>query len=187
MRPLFAVAPLIVAAWWACQPPGAPCTTTATCGPTQACLADQCVEVECRSGADCALEQFCSTEDYTCQPGCSTSDDCLIGDRCDALTATCVPRSCTDTQLHCSLGERCNTATGVCELDPSGHCAPCSDSRQCGDGGICVQIDGRGGNCILPCSPEAFDPCPAGLQCSAQSTIDGQPDGFRCVGLCNAD
>ena len=168
-----------------CKPAGVPCETTATCGELQACLDEVCRDVDCLANTDCALESYCDAELFTCLPGCSTSEDCIIGERCDVTTNTCVPRSCRDTQLDCELGQRCDQATGTCKKDPGDHCRPCSGDGQCGPEGACMRIssDDRA-YCFLRCSPEAFDPCPAGLQCSAQITIDGEPDGFRCVGLC---
>ncbi len=168
-----------------CSTPGVPCESTATCGDLQACLDEVCRDVECRAASDCALESWCNPETYACEPGCSTSDDCLVGDRCDVTTNTCQPRSCTNTQLDCDLGDRCNTATGECEKDPAPHCKVCSDDEQCGPNGACLRlVANQPPHCAIDCSPEAFDPCPAGLQCSAQITRDGEPDGFRCVGLC---
>lgn len=171
----------------ACAPATPECVSTTECGMLQACLAGSCEEVACRGSSDCALQTFCDLDTYTCEPGCSTSDDCFIGDRCDVTTATCVARECRNTQLDCYLGERCNTATGACEVDPAPYCRRCSSSEQCGGGNaVCGQLRDSGpGYCFLECSPEAVDPCPAGLQCSAQVTQLGEPDGFRCVGLCD--
>lgn len=169
-----------------CQAPGATCTSTAECGATQACLKERCREVECRASGDCGIEAFCNLETYTCDAGCATSDDCLVGDRCDVPTSTCVARACTETQLDCDLGERCNPATARCEEDPEPYCKRCSSDQECGPTGVCGRVTMSGQpRCFLTCSPESFDPCPAGLQCSFQQTPDGQDDGFRCVGLCD--
>ncbi|HMV68125.1 MAG TPA: hypothetical protein PKA64_14855 [Myxococcota bacterium] len=163
-----------------------PCTTAAECGPMQACLAQACVDVACLSGADCTIESFCNPETYTCDPGCLSSDDCLVGDRCDVTTHSCVPRSCHDTQLDCDLGERCDTTRGACVKDPEPYCEPCARDEACGPHGICARLSGAGGAyCILECSPESFDPCPAGLQCSFQQTSVDDPGQFFCVGLCD--
>ncbi len=169
-----------------CGPPPSPCASTSQCDPLQACIDERCLDVDCLSNTDCSLNAFCNPETYTCDPGCSTSDDCKIGQRCAAELRQCVPRECRDTQLDCDLGERCNLATGECERDPLPYCEPCGNDDVCGATGICARLDMTGpGNCLLSCSPEAFDPCPAGLQCSQSSTADGQPDGFRCIGLCD--
>lgn len=177
---------LLVLLVGSCQPPGPACTTTADCGEKQACIEEECEDVECLASAECPIEAYCHPETYTCEAGCLSSDDCLTGDRCDVLTSTCVPRSCQATQIDCELGERCNLQTGECERDPEPHCEPCNFPDECGPTGICAALTERGrGYCFLQCSPEAFDPCPAGLQCSFQQT---GPDGdgeFHCVGLCD--
>ncbi|MCB9664473.1 MAG: hypothetical protein H6732_10180 [Alphaproteobacteria bacterium] len=164
-----------------CAPAAPECTSTTECGDFQACVAGFCEDVDCRSSKDCGLETFCSLETHACEPGCATSDDCFVGDRCDPITSTCVQRTCANTQLDCALGERCDAATGTCQQDPAPHCKRCRRSDQCGPTGICAATSefATTGHCFLECSPEAFDPCPAGLQCS------GSPEGgFHCVGAC---
>lgn len=165
---------------------GTPCQSDLTCGEMQACVPAQngqgyCEDVDCLSSLDCELENFCNLDTHTCDPGCEFSTDCLTADRCDAVTATCVERRCTDTQRDCDVGERCNTSTGQCQVDPAPHCQPCSSSTQCGSEGECWGlVENAGGFCLLSCSPEAFDPCPAGLQCTFVE------DGYHvCVGLCH--
>lgn len=180
-----ALALLIAAQVLSCQPAGIECTTTAQCGGLQACIQDRCREVECVAASDCDLEFYCSNETFTCEAGCATSDDCFVGDRCDVETNTCVPRTCDDTQLDCDLGERCDTATRTCVQDPAPHCKPCRSDQACGASGVCAVLSTTGqAYCILECSPEAADPCPAGLQCSAQVDEQGNPAGHRCVGHC---
>ncbi len=190
-----ALAFLAASAAVSCGPPAPTCTSTAQCGAMQACIEGACVDVGCLAAADCEIEQTCSPESYTCEPGCLTSDDCRVGDRCDLTLppsddapdglGTCSPRACRDTQLDCPAGDRCDAATGRCEPDPLPYCDPCGSDAECGPTGVCAYVTSRGPpRCVLACSPEAFDPCPAGLQCSMQVNADGTPDGFRCVGLC---
>jgi hypothetical protein len=167
-----------------CKTPGVPCTSTAECGELQACIEERCEDVACLASTDCEIETWCNPASYTCEPGCSTSDDCIVGDRCDTIARRCVSRSCRDTQLDCDLGERCTD--GVCERDPEPYCEPCNRNEDCGPTGICAALtDSRRGYCILECSPEAFDPCPAGLQCSFQQSSIDDVGEFRCIGLCD--
>lgn len=162
-----------------CTPPGLTCSSDAVCGELEACVSEHCTAVECLSSVDCAMEHACTLETHTCDAGCVTSDDCYTADRCDITIGVCVPRSCTDTQLDCRFGERCNTATGACEKDPDPHCEPCYRPNDCGVDGACVSTDGTGPFCFLECSPESYDPCPAGMQCTYTS------EGLhRCVGFC---
>ena len=161
-----------------CGPPKLECNTTAACGTLEACILGKCTEVDCLNNTDCELEQACSLETYTCEQGCSTSEDCFVGDRCDAINGFCVPRKCTDTQLDCDFGERCDLERGRCVDDPAPHCEPCLDEFSCGNTGLCASTI-EGAFCFLECSPEAFDPCPSGLQCTRTSE-----ERHLCVGFC---
>lgn len=164
-----------------CGQRGPTCVSDAACSDTQACLQGRCTEVECRADAQCPLETTCSLETYTCDSGCVTSDDCFVGDRCDVLTNTCVPRTCSDTQLDCEFGQRCDRDSGRCIQDPEPHCKRCFNDATCGEAGACGQlIEGGTSRCFLECVPEAFDPCPSGMQCTW--TSEGL---FRCVGFCD--
>ncbi len=163
-----------------CGGPPVECATTSSCRLNEACIDLTCVEVDCRSNAECPIENVCNHETFACEPGCTSSDDCFVGDRCDVVEGVCVPRTCTNTQLDCEFGERCNRDTGRCKKDPDPHCDRCGSPFACGTEGICAisSIDGLS-YCFLQCSPESFDPCPAGMQCTG--TTEG---GFFCVGVC---
>jgi hypothetical protein len=164
-----------------CPPLGAPCSSDAGCDERAACKRGRCQEVECRSNTHCPLETTCNPDTYTCDPGCLSSQDCLVGDRCDITAGVCLPRSCTDTQLDCAFGQRCNLATGACEEDTTKNCDRCSDDGDCLPDGLCGQVEAIGRpRCFMPCTPESFDPCPSGMQCTRTSEED-----FRCVGFCD--
>jgi hypothetical protein len=153
------------------------CGNNGDCSGLQACIAERCVEVNCLDSSRCAIEAYCETETYTCEPGCLTNDDCYAADRCDPTTRTCEPRGCADTALDCQPFERCNTMTAQCEEDPLPHCQPCASDATC-QGGECQYIAG-GRYCLMECNPEAADPCPAGFQCTG-------PEPYQCVANCTA-
>mgnify|MGYP001019220118 CR=1 FL=1 len=169
-----------------CADPPPECVSTAQCGDGQACIVESCVDVECLASAECAIGSWCSPDSYTCEPGCASSEDCLAGERCDVSVNQCVPRGCRDTQLDCDFGERCDLEAGVCRDDPQPHCEVCQDDFDCGPGGSCLALSGdRRPRCIMACSPEAFDPCPAGMQCTARVDREGTLVGYICIGVCD--
>lgn len=162
--------------------PNAPeCTDNTFCLDQQACIDGKCKDVECLSSSECAIEQFCSPQTYTCEDGCQFNTDCYVTDRCDPDLQQCVTKSCRSTALDCPGGYRCDTATGQCYLDVAPHCERCSAPNQCGEGGGCYSIGGAGnvGYCFLACNPEAADACPAGYSCGATSN-----DMYVCIGYC---
>ena len=163
-----------------CGTTGAICESSVACGEFEACIDKRCREVECRSSLHCELENYCDLNTFTCEPGCATPDDCPIGERCDVQTNQCLTRTCFDTQLHCDFGERCDLQRGICFPDPEPHCKECRSDATCGPNGFCAASPrGTTGVCFLECQPESFDPCPAGMQCSATGE-----DQFLCVGFC---
>lgn len=172
---LLVLLPLFVA----CRPVPE-CQVHAECADGQGCVLGQCEDVECLSSSECAIEQYCNQESYNCTPGCEFSEDCYVGDRCDALSNTCVTRRCTDTQRDCDGGERCDQATGECYLDPGPHCEPCNGQGQCGANAECFAFSGGGGGyCFVECNPEAVEACPAGFQCTL---VNGSL--HYCVSFC---
>jgi hypothetical protein len=171
---------LLVTSLAGCPPRGAVCSTDASCTEFDACLRGHCTPVECRSNTHCPLETTCNPDTYTCDPGCISSEDCLVGDRCDVVAGLCIARVCTNTQLDCDFGERCDLETGKCYEDPEPHCARCVDDDGCGENGACGRVTSSGSaRCFLECTPESFDPCPSGMQCTRTSE-----ELFRCVGFC---
>ena len=160
------------------------CQDNADCN-NQACVENQCVDVDCLSSADCSLKEYCHGEDFVCTSGCSEDTDCLAGEMCDVESNTCEPYGCRETELDCPVGDFCNQNTGECYDDPEGTCNTCSAAQNEAEqlellfggtlsGRHCVQWDefatefyyfktcnpnGSGNDCPrgFACVPEVYD------------------------------
>mgnify|MGYP000847631655 CR=1 FL=1 len=184
--------------------PGGACASAEDCPNDLQCIAEQCIDVQCTTSAECPFESYCDQQNYACVDGCREDGDCLSGDVCDAVSNTCVGSSCRDTELDCAYGQYCNTDTGECYDDTREHCKSCdvtatnnqcgsgecffyqgdtcNNSGDCDDGYTCSNVPGYGkichaDFCLMSCNPNQADACPRGFDC-----ID-----FGTGGYCNAD
>lgn len=167
---------------------GAPeCVDNGGCPEGQACIEDQCEEVECVSSSQCSLHQFCDTKAWVCRQGCGDDDDCRAGETCDAADHKCKRYGCRDTQLDCEIGEVCDEGTGECTVDPRKHCTRCDPMEEllgtqpCGPKGYCwlFEQNAEMGYCLQQCN-QSNDNCPRGFTCE---DVTGYGD-FYCSAWC---
>ncbi len=191
---------------------GAQCTDNGGCAEMQACVQNVCTDVECLVSDDCALHNYCDTEQdrYVCTAGCLSDDDCIAGEECHPEYGTCEDYGCRSTNLDCEYGEYCDQESGDCYEATEPHCEVCDGGCL---GGNCIpwelttQCDSSQGD--LGCAPGEHcgawtdDPpvycegpmdCPDGQDCdmflvSHDPCINAQdcPDGADCLyGQCVA-
>ena len=92
--------------------------------------------------------------------------DCITNDDCDA------GYTCTDS--YCWIDE------------PLELCEECRDSRDCGDGNLCIRYGGWWGGqnfCAQDCSDPSSS-CPNGYRCIQKESVDDQI-GKQCVPYTN--
>lgn len=143
------------------------CVDNGQCGRGQACVANECVDVECVNSSACSLEQYCDLTTYACKDGCELDEDCRAGEICGTQSRQCESYGCRSTELDCALGEVC-TASGTCQRASGAHCQACYDpyfGSGCGSNATCYAFDEAGieSYCIVNCTSN--DQCPRGYEC----------------------
>lgn len=162
------------------------CVDNGQCGDMQACIEEECVQVECLASAQCGLEQFCDVQrDYTCKSGCEHNTDCQAGFDCNPDSHQCEAYGCRSTDLDCGYGEVCDESSGECKRAQGDHCKTCSDPYF-GSGcnkGTCYLFDEESfaSYCVVDCNPSQEDACPRGYEC-----VDVLGDGasYGCFAWC---
>ena len=165
-----------------------PCEFSSECGGNRICVNGKCVvgcdaTVPCPDGYTCGDNGVCELDpddpacsetnpcpggltcvDGVCQGGCTTNEQCAIGEICNAATGTCIDdpqpsRPCEDDPGVCGATQTC--VDGYCRY-------PCTD------GDACKLIDARipickGGICMseLEANPECTkqEDCDPGEDC----------------------
>ncbi len=138
------------------------CTDHGQCGELQACLNEECTDVDCISSSDCPLHNYCKTEEsrFECVGGCESDDDCIAGEQCHADYGTCEEYGCRSTDLDCPVGSTCDESTGDC-VAADGLCQRSCDvyaASNCGAGNSC-QVADWGDEC------ERAQDCEQGYAC----------------------
>lgn len=182
--PAMAALPLFVLGLGGCTPiPEAKsCASAGECDPGQDCIDAVCTDVECRTAADCGIQEYC-TSGGACAPGCDSDGDCFAGQTCDLEQHTCESYGCRDTQLDCNYNEFCDQTTGQCVASGMDNCGSCNpESASCGGGGACLASEEQG-------ACNSFDySCPSGQGCFIAETDErrtcedwlGLPDDSVC-------
>ncbi len=159
----------------------------------------------CVTGADCAKDEDCTTDDgvrsicykrvypkgagelcggngaagaFTCGDGL----DCLPG--FESGTSLCTPMC--DKDLECPVATTCHVAKdGSSACVARGFCETCVTADQCGAGGLCLDVDGSGQKyCTHGCTAKSTE-CPPYAACTDLGDV-----GFACVpksGMCMGD
>jgi hypothetical protein len=164
-------------------------------GPERVCLpfeAGRARGDECDSVDDCGDGDRCY--EGTCRPICNIEEPegagCGEGEVCLGMNShgydlgwgVCLPESDTCTMWpndNCGEGKNCyrrKQGTRCLGYDQSAQVGdPCGGSTDCGDGQVCVEFDGRGGDagaagghCYAKCDSD--HPCETG-ECQATSEL----------------
>lgn len=164
---------------------GAPsfvCVDNGDCQDGQACILEQCQDVQCLASDQCNLQEYCDTTTYTCRVGCNDDLDCKAGQSCNVDTNTCEDYGCRDTQLDCSIGYICNTNRGECEYAHDGHCDKCDGLWDlCANpSAACLTFDGIESFCFEPCNISDVNACPRGYVCQNVDAAGGN----MCMAYC---
>jgi len=196
------------------QPAQGECSTADDCPQDKQCIDTHCIQVDCTTSVDCPFESYCDLANYACIDGCQEDSDCLSGEACDQVAATCAPAECQDTQLDCDYGQYCDAASGHCKDDtrpncqacdatnsnpnqcPAGTCyilgsaATCTNSSTCATGETCSNIPGYGkichaDFCLETCNPNVSEPCPRGYECLDASGLGDYVCYADCVYMAN--
>ncbi len=159
------------------------CIDNGYCAEGQACVDDECVDVDCLTSAVCDVGEYCNAKTYSCVDGCLEDTDCIAGETCDTETRTCEAYGCRDTTLDCAIGSSCNQQTGECQ--DLGACQTCNQNNvdSCTTPGTyCLDIYlEREGFCYPECDRNGE--CPAGFYC-----YPGWPVGLlQTADVCIAD
>ena len=104
---------------------------------------------------------------------CETSDDCDGEQICDCIGRCVAPgipeiESCA-ADINCGSDNYCDVCAGVCRKLKT-LCEPCEDSKECDEGGACIDFQSGGRFCLRAC---VADPgCPQeGYRCNS---VDGE-------------
>lgn len=172
---------------------GAPeCVDNGECTEGQACIDQQCEDVECLTSTDCPIAHVCHPKQYYCVPGCAEDEDCLAGQTCNSESHECVDAACRTTELDCHVGDVCDPVSGQCVEPANAVCETgCHiyNSPNCPGGGTCVQsLSGQTCNSANDC--DAGETCDPFLTSTDTCWSDGDcpVDGSYCYfGQCVAD
>ncbi len=149
-----------------------PCTDDG-CDPITGCVFSDNT-LPCDDEDACTDDDACKNGD--CAPGAPV--DCDDGDPC--TDDGCQPEAgcshtpvdgCCATDLGCAPGEACVDLT--CE---SVHCTGCVEDADCGNGGLCVEMN-SGDYCLVPCDGD----CAEGMSCIEGDVPVCWPDEGDCV------
>lgn len=134
----------------------------------------------------------CTGEPSVCSPpACANDEDCLVGERCDISSSTCV--ACAATGEACSGSIAC--CSGICDLS-GGTCVECVADSDCDDGSSCTtDACHLGGTCShtaveTTCTNGLDDDCDgqvdcADTDCASCGCVDSDADGYTvCGGDC---
>lgn len=150
------------------------CSDQKLCETGFACEDGHCkIPDSCASSSDCpAKATYCNTQQHKCVPGCLVDNDCKDATKkCE--NKSCVEKGCLGA-YQCAFGNVCNTTTGKCEKAQGPYCDVCDpqQSGACGsDQNLCVSFKDEddkdlGSFCLVACSSDPNNPCPAGYQCT---------------------
>ena len=154
------------------------CSAEQACDFGEVCVEGQCISGRCSTSSQCPMEYRCKNR--TCEPGCTTDQDCYPGDRCDGETEQCVAQPCVDTQVDCGYREFCNTVSGECYDAGNLYCKPCdrdNEELDCGKDNLCFA-----GYCGVDCS-EGKE-CPGGFDCYPFNDDSGNIVTWQCITYC---
>ena len=172
------------------------CQDNADCN-NQACIDNECEDVECLSSTDCQLNQFCDPKQYVCRDGCAEDQDCLAGESCNTNNHSCELYGCRETALDCEIGQFCNTSSGECFNDSQSRCQSCTEANHTDDYLNVVlfgeQLTDR--HCapwseteffwLKICNPNGGDDeCPRGFFCVDNIYDDVTFNVAACIGDC---
>ena len=181
-----------------CEPIGE-CTMDTQCPANKVCAipagaaTGQCVPF-CQADLDCPVGQSCQkvNERYRCAPGCATSSNCLLNQRCNAARSCEGPmvgtaRICQATPI-CNTCELCDLTRNECASAKTGtsafpYCLQCSAPAEC-SGGTCVGLDDGKNYCARFCT--SGQECPQGFVCLGLTTGQSAcvPANRQCSGKC---
>lgn len=84
----------------------------------------------------------------------------------DQGTDTPTPTEC-DPECNAATGHYCDSSDWTCK---SVQCVDCASNRQCGDQGVCIDLEQEDGSNVSVCSATCImdDDCGAGFKCSAE-------------------
>ncbi|MEK6813008.1 MAG: hypothetical protein AABX86_02745, partial [Nanoarchaeota archaeon] len=82
--------------------------------------------VGCLNDSQCSSNEVCNPTTKSCQPECSSDNDCTGGFVCQNSTGLCVE---CKTDLNCPLNEVCKTSTNLC--------VECTSNNDCDAGEVC--------------------------------------------------
>lgn len=135
----------------------------ATCGATQKCVNDKCVD--CAQDTDCSTGQKCdngtckTTGTGGCNPACGTGEKC-VNDKCVQCQSDtdCQPNQACDNNGKCVDKNGCNPPCPSGQKCVNQACVECEQDTDCQSGQTC-----NSGKCEAKsgCNP----PCPTGQQC----------------------
>jgi hypothetical protein len=168
-----------------------PCIDNSACDEGQACVAEECVAVDCLNSEACGIGQFCDPRNYVCRDGCEGDSDCLAGQECNSQTLECVDSACRSSELDCQVGQKCDEVTGQC-FEVNGLCEQRCDGTVAGNGGC-------GGSQSCEIFIQNFEACKNNNDCSGAESCDEFyvsycttqsecPSGATCdtwLGLCS--